>query len=264
MVRGIRILSAAALLAAVAPTTASAATLGDLGLSAEQLAAIRSQAAGGRTSAPGITFGSPAAFGAGWGAIGFGVGGTTLPDNAGDDDYDGAASVVFGLGNAADYVALETVVTAVSLRESFGDDGNVGFKLHTQLPGRMAVGVGVENTMRWGRPKDAGTESSHYVVATKFVDWGSMPVAVNLGLGDERFNDPGDSGVNLFGGLALGFAAGWSGIADWSGNTLNLGVSAAPLPRTPLTFTAGVTNVTERFDADSEFAAGIGYTVLFK
>lgn len=216
-------------------------------------------------AAPGLSMGSPIGFGASWGDIGIGVGGQTLDDNNQNQDVDGSAALVIGLGDADKYVGLEVVVDAISMRDDFGEDGAFGLKLHTTLPGNAAFAVGVENIGRWGSA-EAGT-SSVYAVATKFFDIG-LPLAVNVGIGDNRFNDSGDTGANVFGGLALYVHPQFSLISDWTGEALNLGVSALPIRSIPLVLTVGALNVTGenlggQFGDDVEFGGALGYTFRF-
>ena len=217
----------------------------------------------------GASFGSPIGFGADWGSIGVGVFGQTLPDEFNgtkidDEDFDGSAALVFGIGDADKYVGLEAVVDVISLRSDFGEDGAFALKLHTNLPGGAAFAVGVENIGRWGAAE--GGTSSVYAVASKFFDLGGMPLAVNVGLGDNRFNDDGDTGANVFGGLALYVHPQFSLIADWTGAALNLGVSALPIRSIPLVLTLGALNVSGEDvggNDDTEFGGALGYTFRF-
>jgi len=244
---------------------ATTLTATDLGLTDNQLQALL-QSSSAPSVAPGIVFGSPTAFGADWGTIGVGVGGATLPKTSADD-YDGSAGFVFGLGDAEKFIGLETIVNVVSLTEGFGDDGSVAFKAHTRLPGGMSIAVGLENTLRWGDADSPAGESSVYIAGTKIFDLdsgaGSLPLAVNLGLGDGRFNDPGDSGANVFGGIAIMPHEQVSLIADYAGTGLNLGASFVPVRSVPLIISLGFVNVTERNNRDAEFAGGIGYSHSF-
>lgn len=233
-----------------------------------------SSAASGATNAPagapGMSLGSPIGYGASWGDIGIGVGGQTLGDNS-KDDVDGSAAVVVGIGDAVKYVGLEAVVDAISMRDEFGDDGAFALKLHTVLPGNAAFAVGVENIGRWGSAE--GGTSSVYAVGTKFfmLSPGAanpMPLAVNIGLGDNRFNEAGDTGASVFGGLALYVHPQFSIITDWTGNALNAGVSALPFRSIPLTITLGALNVSGenlggQFGDDTEFGGALGYTFHF-
>ena len=250
--------------------SAQGPTLSDLGLSESQARALLA-AMSTPAGSPGIVFGSPVAFGIDWGEIALGVGGQTLPDTSAED-VDGSASIGFGLGNAQRYIGLETTVSIISLKDSFGDDGAVGAKLHTTLPGRAAFAVGVENIGRWGAAKRGS--SSVFAVGTKFFDLrpsnpaNPIPFSVNLGIGDNRFADIGEDGAGVFGGFALFPIQQLSLIADWTGRALNLGASVAPFRAVPLTISAGAQNVSGRnlggnLGDDTEFAAGIGYTFKY-
>ncbi|MGQ0698205.1 MAG: hypothetical protein ACT4PZ_08175 [Panacagrimonas sp.] len=232
----------------------------------------------------GASFGSPIAFGADWGSIGFGVYGQTLPDEfngvqiSDDEDFDGSAAIVFGLGDADRYFGLETAVITSSLTGSsdltgnpdsdgFGESGGLAFKLHTNVPGGAAVAVGVIGTGRWGNAEDQNI-SSVYANATKVfsIDTGTSRHALvaTLGVGDGGFtNDFDDDGVNVFGSLAFYFTRQISVIVDHGGRFTNLGVSAAPFRGVPLTVVLGAINVGERFDSDVQFGGTLGYTFSF-
>lgn len=282
---------AAGLVAGVFASTGASAqglTINDLGLSEAQARALMG-ALGGPAATAGVAFGSPIGFGADWGEIGIGLGGQTL--SVGPDDLDGSFSAAFGLGDANKYIGFEGVVNVISLRNSFGDDGDFAAKLHTVLPGRASFAVGVENIGRWGNAKSG--HSSVYAVGTKFFDLAPgnpsnpIPLSLNVGIGDNRFQDidfvptggvnafgdPNgfdvvDSGAAIFGGIAIFPLQQLSLIADWTGRGLNLGVSAAPFRSTPLVISAGALNVTgeyqgRQFGDETEFGAGIGYTFSY-
>lgn len=212
-------------------------------------------------AAPGISLGSPVAFGANWGEIGFGLGGATLPSSA-DRSVDGSAGVVVGFGDSENAVGLEVTGNIISISDDFGHDGSFAAKLHTGLPGGAAFAVGIENIARWGRAKT--TSSSLYAAASKVVALNDLTIALNGGIGENRFSDPGDDGVSPFGSIAVLPIPQLSVIADWVGNALNAGVSVAPFDALPLTVTAGVANLTERNGSDAEFTGGIGYSYSFK
>lgn len=226
----------------------------------------------------GASFGSPLAFGADWGVVGLGVFAQHLPSHFNhvnvdpDEDWDGSAALVFGIGDADEYVGLETAVVTSSLTgasgdDTFGESGGLSFKLHTNLPGGAAVAMGVQATSRWGEAEDTNT-SSVYAVGTKVfpIDTGSSrhALVVNLGLGDGQFNhDFNDDGVDVFGGLAFFFTRQISGIVDYTGRFLNVGASVAPFDGIPLVLSLGAVNVTERFHSSAEIAGSVGYSFSF-
>jgi len=207
----------------------------------------------------------PMAFGASWGGVGVGIYGTTCDCQ---DDIDGSAGIAFGLGDADKYVGLEVGVGSSSLfgdqgsGDSFGEVGAVGLKLHTNLPGDAAFAVGVIGTGRWG--DNNPNRSSVYAAAAKFFDLGPVSSIVNIGIGDNQFNEPGDTGANVFGSAALYFSPQISVFAEHTGRFTNAGASFAPFKSLGLTITLAGTNLGERYGADAEFAGTIGYGFNFK
>ncbi|TDU32886.1 hypothetical protein DFR24_2296 [Panacagrimonas perspica] len=260
-------------------------------LNAISLAVVTANAQGSAISVPqsapnsyaGASFGSPLAFGADWGAVGIGVYGQTLPNKFNgakldtDEDFDGSAAIVFGLGDADKYVGLETAIVTTSLTGSekltgndsdeFGESGGLSFKLHTNVPGGAALAIGVIGTGRWGEAEEQN-ESSVFANATKVfsIDTGSSKHALvaNIGIGDGSFTSSlRDDGVNVFGSLAFYVTRQLSLIADHNGRFTNLAVSAAPIRGIPLVVTLGAVNVGERFDSDMQFGGTLGYTLSF-
>ncbi|WP_158608504.1 hypothetical protein [Stagnimonas aquatica] len=249
---------AAALIAG--PQAASALQLSELGLSPEQIKALLAQAKA-PVASPGIAFGSPVAFGAGWGEVGVGAGGSTRPKGR-SPTLDGGASVVVGVGNPKSAVGLESAVNIISIGEDPGHDGNVNLKLHTSLSRFSAMAVGVENVARWGTAKK--TRTSTFVAYSQLVPlpWnGPRALAFNIGLGDNRFSKGGE-GTQLFGGMAVFVHPQVSLIADYNGIELNGGVSWVPFRRWPLTINLGAINLTEN-TAGTEFSGGVGYSFRF-
>jgi hypothetical protein len=260
-------------------------TLSDLGLSEAQARAL-TQALNAPAASPGMSFGSPVGFGADWGEIGFAVGGQTLPEgNPNPHSLDGSVAATMGFGNAQKYVGLEVTANIISVRKTFGDDGALGAKIHTTLPGRSAFAVGVENVGRWGSAK--GGKASVYAVGSKFFSLNPSnadnprPLSVNIGVGDNAFNrvslhcvavnqcfDDVKDGASVFGGLAFYPIPQLSVIADWTGRSLNMGVSVTPFRSVGLVGTVGALNLTgayqgRQFGDSTEFGAGIGYNYSF-
>lgn len=260
---GSRLHLSLALALAAAAGTARAGSIADLGLSLEQIRTLNAQLTA-PVAAPGIAFGSPTAFGAGWGQAFAGVGGQTIPPGR-EYGVDGSALMGFGIGDPHRFLGLESAVNFISLRDQFGDSGNWSFKLHHTLSYRAAFAIGVEDSSAWGDAQRRG--SSTYGAYSQVIDLSPdspkqpMSLAFNVGVGRERFADPGDK-VGGFGSVALAWHRQASVVADWTGRDLNLGASVVPFYRIPLVVTVGFTNLTERF-ADSEFAGGVGYLYQF-
>lgn len=246
----------------LASSRVQAGAVADLGLSLEQIRTLNAQLTA-PVVAPGIAFGSPTAFGAGWGQAFAGVGGQTI--SSGEDDLDGSALLGFGLGDPRRLWGLEVAMNVISLQEGFGEDGNWNLKAHRTLPWRAALAVGIEDTGGWGAAKD--TESSTYAAYTQVIDLSPdspkrpLSLAFTLGVGDERFADP-DSSTGVFGAVSLALHRQGSVIVDWTGRDLNVGASVVPFYRIPLVLTVGFTNLAEEYE-DTEFAAGVGYLHQF-
>lgn len=257
---GLRLTSTLAL--ALAAGSAQAGSIADLGLTLEQVRLLNAQLTA-PIAAPGIAFGSPTAFGAGWGQLFAGVGGQTI--DSPDQQVDGSALFGFGLGDPHRYLAIETAVNVISLRDGFAEDGNWSFKAHHTWSDRSALAIGVHETGGWGAAAD--TPTSTYVAYSRVLELDPatpkrpLTLALNVGVGNERFAAPADD-AGLFGSVALSWHRQSSVIADFDGRDLGLAVSAVPFYRIPLVATAGLINVTERY-ADMEFAAGVGYLYSF-
>ncbi|MGQ0587454.1 MAG: hypothetical protein ACT4PK_09675 [Gammaproteobacteria bacterium] len=259
---------ASALALAVLAGPAQANSIADLGLSLEQVRALNAQLTA-PIAAPGVTFGAPTAFGAGWGQAFAGLGGRTLSEGSSQDpdqDLDGSALVGFGMGDPR-VLGLEIAMNIVSLSDGFAQDGSWGFKLHHSFPFRAAIAFGVDDGSGWG---DAGdTHSSAYAAYSQVIDLaGDSPkrplsLAFGLGAGKQRFAEPGkENDFAPFGSVALNWHRQASAIADWHSGDLHLALSVVPLYRLPLVATLGFINVTERFES-SDFAAGVGYLYQF-
>lgn len=241
---------------------AHAGTVADLGLSVEQIRTLNAQLTA-PVAAPGIAFGSPTAFGAGWGEVFAGIGGQTL--SSAEDNVDGSALLGAGLGDPRRGIGLEAAMNIISLQGGFAEDGSLNFKLHRTLPWRAALALGIEDTGGWGAARD--TEGSSYAAYTQVIELSPespkrpLNLAFTLGVGNERFADPGES-VGVFGAVALAPHRQGSVMLDWTGRDLNVGASVVPFYRIPLVLTIGFINLTERHE-DIEFAGGVGYLHRF-
>ncbi len=211
---------------------------------------------------------APVAFGARWGTFGAGVYGQTCDCNT--DDADGSLGVAFGLGDPDKYAALEVSAVAASLfgdkgaSDGFGEAGSIGLKLHTNLPGFASFAVGVNGTGRWGSESYKNSnKSSVYAVASKMLPVGQFATILNIGIGDEIYNEPNKSGANVFGSAAFYFTQQISVIAEYTGRFTNAAVSVAPFRSFPLTVTLGATNLGERYGGDVEFAGSVGVGFAF-
>lgn len=255
-----RWLSAAALLAMAGSAQAGAIT--DLGLSLEQIRALNAQLTA-PIAAPGIAFGSPTAYGAGWGQTFAGIGGQTVDEP--NSDVDGSALLGFGLGDPNRYIGIEAAMNIISLTDSFGDAGSWGLKVHHTFADRSALAVGLADVGGWGDATE--TDTTTFVAYSRVLELDPaspkrpLTLAWNVGLGNERLAEP-NADVGVFGSVALSWHRQSSVIADYDGRDLGLAVSAVPFYRIPLVVTAGLINVTGRYE-DVQFAGGVGYLHTF-
>lgn len=224
----------------------------------------------GSTSEPGSTITSPTAFGAQWQDVFGGVSyqGRTRFTNLSD----GAFVVGFGLGDRRESVGLEVAITSFStIRQGIFKNGTISAKLHRALDDSTGIAVGVENLLTWGGT-DGGT--SVYGAATKVFTFTNNPdeafssLTTTLGLGSGRFRSQADvtnntGSVNVFGSAGLRVFRPISVIADWSGQTLGLGLSIAPFRDVPLSINPAVVDVTNGAGDGARFTMSVGYALKF-
>jgi hypothetical protein len=229
-------------------------------------------AARGAWLAPGITIGVPSGYGADWGDVFVGLGFQATTRFA--DVRDGGAVVGLGLGDARRLVGLEVAVTSFGTARSCCR-GGMSAKVHRMLPGNTSMALGWENALVWGRlnpdtdlATDAG--SSLYGAATKVMVLREDPasafgsVTATVGAGNGRFRRESDilsdlEGINAFGALGVRLGEPVSGVATWTGQDLNAGLSIVPFRRVPFVITPGVADLTTR----ARFIVGAGYGVTF-
>lgn len=198
---------------------------------------------------PGISSGSPIAFGANWHDAFVGVG-YQAPVRY-SDDADGGAAIGIGFGNARDAIGLEVVVNPLSTFRS-GVGNRVGFsaKLHKLFVGNWGIAAGVQNIIMNKNP-DSG-DPSIFGVVSKVIDLkGTRLLALTLsgGVGNEGFRLEKDirednSTIGVFGSAALRVHEQVSLIADWGGQDLTAAVSFVPFAAFPLVITPGIADLT--------------------
>lgn len=219
----------------------------------------------GGSSAPGVSIGTPTAFGANWGRLyaGFGYQERTRFTTKAD----GTVALGFGLGNSRENVGLEVSLVVTDLIDETLADGGVSFKVHRLLPNNFAVAAGVEYALSWG---DIDTTSSPYGVVTKvfrFKENSAEPLSqltVSLGVGGGRYRSEDDvindnNTIGVFSSVGLRVFEQISLIADWTGQDLFLGASIVPFKDLPLVITPAFADVTNNAGDGARFIMGIGY-----
>lgn len=221
---------------------------------------------------PGITFGTPTAYGASWRQAFVGTSGVIdFGGNGGRDD--GSLSVGIGFGDAIETVGLETSlsITSVSAND-FGDSGSVGFKLHKIIPDTkgLALAVGWATALDWGDTENE-PETVYGVASKTFVlrpnNNNTFPLTASIGVGTGSFRstgaiDAGDNTPNVFGSLGVVLIPQVSLATSWTGNKWNLGMGLAPFS-VPLTFTLGFTDLTDNSIEGPGFNINAGYAIRF-
>jgi hypothetical protein len=232
----------------------------------------------GRRAFPGSTFGVPSAYGANWRDVFFGgglVSSGEFVDGSGRTQNvkaDGSIGFGAGFGDAVKTVGVELDVSIISLRDAFADSGAVGFKVHKVFPqlDNLAIAAGWTNPIDWGDAQDA--QETVYGVVTKAFDLrpntgNTLPLTVTAGIGTGAFRSLGaikenTNDPNFFGSLGLRVIPQLSVITTWSGNQLNMGVSAAPFKQVPFTLTMGAGDITDNRGTGVRFlmTGGFGFS----
>ena len=184
---------------------------------------------------------TPSAFGASWGNVFVGTSYQSStraalylnPPNTGQSRNDGAVYLGVGLGDARNFLGLETVATSYSTANSgFLNAGTLSFKLHKQFGDNFAIAGGYENAIPWSENLDGG--QTGYGVATLVLNpdpnlgfFSNTTISVGGGAG--RFRNVGDirtgkDSYGVFGSLGTRLSPNFSLVADWTGQDLGIGV----------------------------------------
>jgi S-layer homology domain len=211
-------------------------------LSVPQLPEIISS---GNTAHPVGGLYTPNAFGASWGDafVGASYQSTSRPaiyfnpPGKGQSRSDGAVYLGFGLGDARNFVGLETVATSYSTANSgFLTKGSFSFKLHKQFGDNFAIAGGYENALIWNSTPaftlDGG--QTGYGVASLVLNpdpnFGFFSnTTISVGGGAGRFRNVGDirtgkDNYGVFGSLGTRLSPNISLVADWNGQDLGIGL----------------------------------------
>jgi hypothetical protein len=187
-----------------------------------------------------VSVGVPSGFGASGGTAFGSVAYTNQDRNTGvQDDDDGSIAIGLGLGDPVRSVGVEVVVGITSVSTSFwgdgtfGDEGNVGLKLHravSGLPGSTSASLsaGVGNLAGWGSTRELPRNyyTAYSQVNDLTIDGQVYPVNATVGFGSAVSGvdrDPGafaSVGVGVTGQLSMG--------VGWLGDELQLGAVYFP------------------------------------
>jgi hypothetical protein len=213
---------------------------------------------------PGVSASSPLGFGPNFGDFFIGAGYQARARYT--QEHDGSASMGAGLGNSTKLVGLEIVITSLStVNSGFFKRTAAEFKLHRMLNSSTSIGVGVEGVMLDGATDSQ--ENTYFVALSKYAHLGTgntfNGVVLNIGAGNGRFQSEkdflaGKNGWNAFASAGLRVNSWLGGIADWTGQDLNLGVSVVPLRQIPIIITPVIADVTQSAGDGARFTVGFG------
>lgn len=161
-------------------------------------------------------------------------------------------------------MALSSLLSTKGSGDGFGENGSFGLKLHRTLPGNAAIAIGANNLAKYGNQNDA-LDTSFYIAASKAIEIGDADQALvlNVGLGNQEFDDPGENGVAVFGSATYFINKRVSLIADHTGRFTNAAISFTPFVTQPFVITTGFVNLGNRLNVGHQFASSISYVFSY-
>ncbi len=246
----------------------------------QQVRTSLSPTATGTKYTPAISFVTPIGYGGYFGNVGLGVAYQSSTALGNKDDGNFGATV--SLGDPSKFVGVDVTFTVNSIsNDQFrGGGGNFGSNTLTLQLSRLisddwSFGIGAENLVSFDA-RNISTTKSYYAVTTKIFPLNrdrSRPFSTlytSVGLGNGRFLPAGkvtvrgESGVNVFGSLALQAIEGVNGIVEWSGQDLDLAISVVPFRNIPLAITpAFVDLIGTSQNRGARFNLSVGYSFNF-
>jgi len=220
---------------------------------------------------PSTTINTPTAYGARWTQV---YAGMSVQERIRYSSFtDGIASMGAGLGSPERWVGVDVTFTILDTYTRFAEDRAVSLKVHRRLPGNVSVALGWENV--WHTDATDGGSSPYAVVskATRLHEAGPwIPFGVvvsSLGVGGDRFQSEdrfrrGETGVGIFGSVAVRLVRPVHAIANWTGQDLSLGLSITPIPKLPIVITPALMDVTGRAGDGTRFSASAAIVYDFR
>ncbi len=229
---------------------------------------------------PAISFVTPIGYGGYFGNVGLGVAYQSSTALGNKDDGNFGATV--SLGNPSKFVGIDLTFTVNSIsNEPYrGGGGALGSNTLTLQLSRLlsedwSFGIGAENLISFDA-RNISTTKSYYGVTTKIFQLDRdrrkpfSTLYTSIGLGNGRFLPAGkvtvrgESGVNVFGSMALQAIEGVNGIVEWSGQDLDLAVSIVPFRNIPLAITPAVVDlIGNSQNRGARFNISVGYSFSF-
>jgi hypothetical protein len=243
-------------------------------LGQQQILSLFTPIESAQATGPGVSAGSPSAYGSGWGTV-F-IGGSLVSETQDSAEMDGSGVIGMGFGDADKFVTVDVAVGIISVDTrdgGFAEDGNFNFAISRNVTDTLALAVGVDNAYPWGSADEEaqsyfGVLSDQYTLSTG-AESQAMPLTISLGYGtgtyqgDAQEDDGIANTVGIFGSVALQLKDNFSVIGDWSGDRLNAGVSFVPFKKIRLVTSLIATDVTNRTGNKVPVTFSVGYGHLF-
>lgn len=222
---------------------------------------------------------TPIGWGAAYGTVFAGVGGTTPAPYA--NKSDAAMGVGIGIGNPRKNVALEASIMSLDLSDWQRYSANL--KLHRYLGHGNSIAIGVENILisdTLNNRSDAdesfyivysqGTQNKHFIND----ETNRTKLHYSIGIGNGRFwkkspndvaNGKGKHGTAVFGNVAYELFDECNGIVEWNGVNLNAGLSKTIMlgKQSALGINVGVADLTGYSGDGVRFIWGVGAGIMF-
>lgn len=232
---------------------------------------------------PAISHANPIGYGNSSGQIDVGVIFET-PNRFGDAE-DGSIAASVGFGDPYKTIGVDATLTFYSLTGENESDpletGSLSFEVSRNFSSDLAVSFGIENLIRFSPDNITPPQTNFYLVGTQRFQLREDPISpfglayVTAGIGDGRFSSVNDfefdenGSFNLFGSVAVQIIPRVNGIAEWTGQDLNAGVSVVPFRELPLVVNLMAVdifgNVEDEFGQDGRirFSGSLNYGFFF-
>ncbi|NTV66139.1 MAG: hypothetical protein HGB06_00340 [Chlorobaculum sp.] len=227
----------------------------------------------------GKSLSTPIGWGAAYGTVFAGAGGTIPAPYS--TKSDAAMGVGFGIGNPKKQVGFEASVMSLDLSDWKRYSANL--KLHRYLGCGSSVAVGVENILLGSTSKNlSDSEESYYIVYSQgvqddsFIKDGTNTTKLHysIGIGNGRFWDKspydvahgkGKHGTAVFGNVAYELFDACNGIVEWNGMNLALGASKTFMvgKQSAVVASAGLADLTGYTGDGVRFIWSVGGGIMF-
>lgn len=222
---------------------------------------------------------TPVGWGAAYGTVFVGAGGTIPAPYS--NDSDAAMGLGIGIGNPRENLGLEASV--VSLDMSDWGRYSLNLKLHRYLGHGNSIAVGVENILIGDTSNNrTDTDESYYIVYSQGVqdrhvindDTNRTKLHYSIGIGNGRFwkkspldvdHGKGEHGTAVFGNVSYELFDEFNAIAEWNGVNFNTGVSKTFMlgKQSALVASLGAADLTGNSGDGVRFIWGLGAGVMF-